>query len=239
MSQSESGFLSVVVPVLNEGAGLCTFIEQVLDLVGEENQVVVVDGGSQDGSFNQLNELSESKVNLVLVSSIKGRALQMNAGAKLAVGKNLLFLHADTHLSRTSLHQLKIFSKTSLLWGRFDVRFNNPAWPYKIISWFINQRSRLTAISTGDQAIFVRRSVFEQIKGYTQQPLMEDVDLTCRLKKLSKPFCIRAPVVTSARKWEKGGVIKTVWLMWKLRAAYARGVSPEVLVTQYYPDYYK
>jgi len=239
MPQSGTVFLSIIMPVLNEGAGLNAFIEQVLDLVGEGNQVIVVDGGSQDDSFNQLNDLSESKANLVLVSSIKGRALQMNAGAKVAVGENLLFLHADTYLPNTIIYQLEKFSETLFLWGRFDVRLNNSAWPYKIISWFINKRSRLTAISTGDQAIFVRRNVFEQIKGYKQQPLMEDIDLTHRLKKLSLPFCIPIPVVTSARKWEKGGVIQTIWLMWKLRAAYARGVSPEVLVMQYYPDYYK
>jgi len=226
--------LSVVVPVLNEGEGLVDFVQQLLEFVGEDNQVIIADGGSQDNNFAQLKVLENAKANLYLIRSSKGRALQMNAGAKLATGENLLFLHADTLLPESALKELESFSISPLQWGRFDVCLNNPAWPYKIISWFINHRSRLTSISTGDQAIFLRRDLFEQINGYTQQPLMEDVDLTCRLKKISLPFCIDKPVTTSARKWEKEGVIKTVWLMWKLRAAYARGVSPEILVKQYY-----
>ena len=158
----------------------------------------------------------------------------MNAGAKVAVGENLLFLHADTYLPNTSIYQLEKFSETLFLWGRFDVRLNNSAWPYKIISWFINKRSRLTAISTGDQAIFVRRNVFEQIKGYKQQPLMEDIDLSKRLKLISKPVCLKSRVLTSARKWEKDGLIKTVLLMWRLRLLYALGSNPDKLVKRYY-----
>ena len=234
MSQSGTVFLSIIMPVLNEGAGLNAFIEQVLDLVGEGNQVIVVDGGSQDDSFNQLNDLSESKANLVLVNSIKGRALQMNAGAKVAVGENLLFLHADTYLPNTSIYQLEKFSETLFLWGRFDVRLNNSAWPYKIISWFINKRSRLTAISTGDQAIFVRRNVFEQIKGYKQQPLMEDIELSRQLGAHSKPLCLRSKVITSPRKWQQEGLVRTVLLMWAIRLKYFLGVSAEQLVKDYY-----
>ena len=159
---------------------------------------------------------------------------EMNAGAKLAKADNLLFLHADTKLPAYTLLELQRFSASKLVWGRFNVQLNNPAWPYKIISWFINKRSKLTSIATGDQAIFIKRNVFESINGYVEQPLMEDVAISCELKKISAPYCSLSTVTTSARKWEREGIIKTVWLMWKLRAAYALGVCPNKLVKVYY-----
>lgn len=209
-------------------------MQQIFDTIGRENQVIVVDGGSDQTSIKQLRSLAEVEQGLSVMSAPKGRALQMNAGVKLARADNLLFLHADTVLPECAISELVRFSTSKRIWGRFDVRLGNSALPYKIISWFINKRSRLTSIATGDQAIFVRRDVFEKINGYVEQPLMEDIDLSLRLKKISRPFCIGKAVTTSARKWEQEGLIKTVWLMWKLRAAYARGVSPETLVKAYY-----
>ncbi|MFT5717407.1 MAG: rSAM/selenodomain-associated transferase 2 [Oleiphilaceae bacterium] len=227
-------FLSVIIPVYNEGDRLLTFIQHVLVQMGKENQVIVVDGGSDDGSIQQLKVQSQDLINLDVISVSKGRALQMNAGATLAKADNLLFLHADTVLPDSVLTQLFDFSTSTSEWGRFDVRLDNSALPYKIISWFINNRSKLTSIATGDQAIFVRRDTFEKINGYAEQLLMEDIDLSVRLKKKSKPYCINALVTTSARKWEREGVLNTIWLMWKLRVAYAFGVSPEKLEKIYY-----
>jgi len=234
MSTLSAPFISVIVPVYNEGDRLISFVHQIFDIVGHENEVIAVNGGSDDESINQLRSLAKLEENLSLISAPKGRALQMNAGAKLATAANLVFLHADTVLPECALTELTHFSTSKLTWGRFDVCFDNRAIPYKIISWFINNRSRLTSIATGDQAIFVRRDIFEKINGYVEQPLMEDIDLSSRLKNISRPFCISKAVTTSARKWEQEGLIKTVWLMWKLRAAYARGVSPEALVKVYY-----
>jgi rSAM/selenodomain-associated transferase 2 len=227
-------FLSVIVPVYNEGEYLLNFIPRVLAQIGPENQVIVVDGGSNDGSVYQLKAKFQSNNNLNVISAPKSRALQMNVGAKMSTAENLLFLHADTILPEGAMSELRLYSDSKFLWGRFDVQLNNTSLPYRIISWFINGRSRLTSIATGDQAIFIRRELFEKLNGYAEQPLMEDVELTGRLKKISKPYCIRTHVITSARKWEKEGVCKTVWLMWKLRASYAMGARPEELIKQYY-----
>jgi len=227
-------FLSVIVPVYNEGDRLLSFVKHIFERIGRENQVIVVDGGSDDQSIYQLKTYAKCEENLSVISAPKSRALQMNAGAKKAKTDNLLFLHADTLLPDLAISELLYFSTSKYIWGRFDVRLNNASLPYKIISWFINKRSRLTSIATGDQAIFIRRDIFEKINGYVEQPLMEDIDISVRLKRISPPYCIKTVVTTSARKWESEGVIKTVWLMWKLRASYARGVSPKKLVKEYY-----
>jgi len=229
-------FLSVIIPTYNEGEGLISFVQQLFELIGHENQIIVVDAVSDDQSTNQLRSLAKVEQSLTVISAPKSRALQMNAGAKLARADYLLFLHADTLLPESAITELVRFSVSKYAWGRFDVRLDNNALQYKIISWFINKRSRLTSIATGDQGIFVRREIFEKNNGYAEQPLMEDIDLSSRLKTISQPFCISKVVTTSARKWEQEGLLKTVWLMWKLRAAYARGASPEALVKIYYKD---
>ena len=136
-------------------------------------------------------------------------------------------------LPPTALAEVRSFSGEEP-WGRFDVALDNRALPYRVISWFINWRSALTSIATGDQAIFVDKSLFEKIDGYADQPLMEDVELSKQLKQSTQAIRLRTPVVTSARKWETEGIIRTVWLMWVLRAKYARGVSPSELHAKYY-----
>jgi len=234
MSTVHAPFLSVIIPVYNEGDRLLSVVDHIFERIGCENQVIVVDGGSDDNSLHPLNAYAKTVENLSVITAPKSRALQMNAGAKLAKTSILLFLHADTLLPESAYPELMYFSTSKYIWGRFDVRLNNNALPYKIISWFINKRSRLTSIATGDQAIFIRRVMFERINGFVKQPLMEDIDLSTRLKKTSQPYCSKAVVTTSARKWEREGVIKTVWLMWKLRAAYALGAKPEELVKTYY-----
>lgn len=226
--------LSVVVPVLNEGDRLRAFVDALRSVLSASDEVIVVDGGSTDSSLDVLTHLqSEGKITHLL-NAPKGRARQMNAGARAATGAVLLFLHADTRLPLSAKTDLHEFATSSAGWGRFNIKLASPGWPYKMIAWFINQRSRLTGIATGDQAIFVQRTLFEAMSGYADQPLMEDIDLSARLKKAASPLCLRSTVLCSARKWQQHGIIQTIWLMWRLRAAYALGVSPEALVRQYY-----
>ena len=227
--------LSVIVPVLNEGDGLARFLSALQPIKSAGNEIIIVDGGSEDASVALLEGYLRQGLISSLIRSAKGRARQMNEGAKTAQGELLLFLHADTRLPQSALASLRIFTDQGGLWGRFDVQLDNAHWSFRMISWFINQRSRLTGIATGDQGIFVRRDIFEQLGGYPEQPLMEDIELSCRLKKQGRPFCITDPVLTSARKWQQHGTLRTIWLMWRLRASYALGVAPEILVKQYYP----
>lgn len=205
--------------------------------VGEHNasvEVILVDGGSQDASIERAKNFRTRYLDRVSVlMSERGRARQMNAGAEAARGAIIVFLHIDTRLPKRAFMALDALPAEAH-WGRFDVRLNNSALAYRVISWFINQRSRLTGIATGDQAIFVRKDIFEQIGAYPDQTLMEDVELSRRLKRVQKPVCIRQTVSTSARKWEQGGIVRTVWLMWKLRARYFLGAAPEELHRQYY-----
>jgi len=228
--------ISVIIPILNEGEGLANFLQKLSLFTGSDIELIFVDGGSQDDSLKQLEQFKKANTNVQISFSSKGRAVQMNRGAALAKGELLLFLHADSYLPLTAQNDLGLFYKSGHQWGRFDVKLNNSQWPFKIISWFINQRSRLTGISTGDQGIFVRRKIFDLLGGFPEQPLMEDVQLCIQLKIIGKPYRIKNALLSSARKWEQEGIVSTVWLMWKLRAAYARGVSPEILVKQYYPS---
>lgn len=219
--------LSIIVPVYNEADQLEKLIRR-LRLFGDGlvKDVIVVDGGSTDGTPEKLAQ------EFFVIKSNKGRANQMNAGAKVASGTWLLFLHADTEL--TSGHISTAISEGALYkWGRFDVKLSGKKWTYRIIEWFINKRSRLTSVATGDQCIFVRRSVFEDVGGFDDMPLMEDVAISKKLRKLSKPACIEKTVTTSSRRWDEKGTIKTVWLMWKLRFYYWCGVRPDRLAKMY------
>jgi rSAM/selenodomain-associated transferase 2 len=193
--------------------------------------VVVVDCGSTD----QTVELARPLCDKVVVSE-KGRALQMNAGAAAAKGDLLLFLHADTRLPANSLEHLASFVHSSRPWGRFDVRLSGERPLFRVIAWFMNQRSRLTGICTGDQAMFVRRDAFEALGGFQPMPLMEDVEFSRRLCLVSRPFCINEPVVTDSRRWQKHGAWRTIFLMWQLRWRYWRGESPESLAQIYRSD---
>jgi len=216
--------LSVIVPVWMEAAGiektLCEL--QPIRLAGHE--VIVVDGGSADNT----TELARPLCDHLLISA-PGRALQMNAGAALAGGNLLLFLHADTCLPADALARLADAFHQGWVWGRFDVRLSGRHFMLAVVAWFMNRRSRLTGVCTGDQAIFVRRDVFEALGGYRPIPLMEDVELSKRLRLLAAACCIKSPVVTDSRRWEQGGVWRTIILMWHLRWRYWRGDAPDAL----------
>ena len=192
-------------------------------------EIIVVDGGSRDATLTVARPL----VDRVLVAA-RGRAAQMNAGAAVAVGDVLLFLHADTHLPTGWATVVRgALADPAVLSGRFDVRLDATGLLYRAIGRLISWRSRLTRVASGDQALFVRRAVFERLGGYPPFPLMEDLALSRALKRAGRVACLRETVVTSARRWRHRGVLRTVLLMWGLRLAYYAGVPPERLARRY------
>jgi rSAM/selenodomain-associated transferase 2 len=219
--------LSVIIPALDEADALprTVAVARVPGVV----EVIVVDGGSRDGTVAIARALADR----VLVSPC-GRATQMNAGAAAARGDVLLFLHADTRLPADHpalvMHAL---ADPTVVGGHFDLRLDAPGAVYRIIERAISLRARLTGVATGDQAIFVRRAVFERLGGYPPLPLMEDIALSRTLKRAGRTVALREPVVTSARRWQRGGVARTVVLMWALRLAYYAGISPTRLARVY------
>ena len=223
--------LSIVVPALNEVDSIQEVLENLLASMSADDELILVDGGSIDGTLLEARRVKDSR--LKIISSERGRARQMNAGARESSGSLLLFHHADSTLPAGFRGYLDSVS-SNLGWGRFDVSLDARGAAYRVIEWFINWRSRLSAIATGDQSIFVSRSLFEAVGGFPDQPLMEDIELSTRLKRLSKPHYVKARVMTSARKWRKEGIVRTVLLMWSIRAKYALGADPEELVRKYY-----
>jgi rSAM/selenodomain-associated transferase 2 len=182
--------------------------------------VIVVDGGSEDGTA----QLAAGLCDRLLVAS-RGRAAQMNAGARQAKGDVLLFLHADTRLPSDADELVR-----GSLWGRFDVRIEGRHPMLRVVAWSMNLRSRLTGIATGDQAIFVRREAFP---GFPEIPLMEDVAFSKAMRRRGPPACLRSKVTTSGRRWQARGVLRTILLMWRLRLLYALGADPAVLADRY------
>ncbi|WP_029525273.1 TIGR04283 family arsenosugar biosynthesis glycosyltransferase [Polaromonas glacialis] len=221
--------LSVVMPALNEAAGMATALQALAPLAARGAQVLVADGGSRDDTA-ALAQAGGAQV----VHAPRGRALQMNAGAHQASGDLLLFLHADTRLPLDADRLIaQALADGPQVWGRFDVHIEGRSWMLRVIAAFMNRRSRWTGIATGDQALFMTRVAFDAVGGFPAQPLMEDIEMSKRLLKLSRPACLRARVVTSGRRWETRGVWRTVLLMWRLRLAYWRGAAPERLAALY------
>ncbi|WP_085315345.1 TIGR04283 family arsenosugar biosynthesis glycosyltransferase [Derxia lacustris] len=221
--------LSIVVPVLDEATALPGLLAQLRDFAARGCELVVVDGGSRDGSV-----AIARAAGVTVVEAASGRAAQMNAGVRVARGRTLLFLHADTRLpADADALVLAALADGRHEWGRFDVRIEGRPALLPVVAALMNRRSRLTGIATGDQAMFMRRSVFMALGGFPDQPLMEDVELSRRLRRRSAPACLRARVITSGRRWEARGPWRTVFLMWRLRLAYWLGVSPERLARAY------
>ncbi len=220
-------YLAIIVPVLNEADALPELKAQLDAFYKRGVEIIIVDGGSTD-----------STADLVLMSSFrlivseKGRARQMNAGARATNADKLLFLHADTQLPKTS-DTLLTDALLNHHWGRFDVKIKGQHTLLPMIALMMNWRSRLTGIATGDQAIFMRRSAFEHIGGFPEQDLMEDIEMSQCLNRLGKPACLRDKVITSGRRWEQYGLWRTVFLMWRLRLAYWMGTNPDVLAERY------
>ena len=232
LSRLEAGLivqLSIIVPMLNEATQLPELFAHLLPLQRAGCEIIFADGGSTDNSAS-LVELA----GFTVMESVRGRAAQMNAGAAQASGEVLLFLHADTRLPDCAPHCIDAAIVSSGAdWGRFDVRIEGSPLMLRVIGALMNLRSRLTGIATGDQAMFVRRRVFEQLGGFPLQPLMEDVEMSRRLLAYSRPVCLAQGVTTSGRRWEVHGVWRTVWLMWRLRFAYWRGVDAAELARLY------
>lgn len=220
--------LSIVVPALDEAAGIGMALARLQPLRRRGCEVVVVDGGSRDATVALATPASDR-----VVVSPPGRAAQMNAGARVARGDVLLFLHADTELPDDADRRVLEALDAGPGWGRFDVRIAGRPAMLRVIAAMMNLRSRLTAVATGDQAMFCRRAVFEAVGGFPSQPLMEDVEISKRLRRLGPPACLRARVTTSGRRWERHGVVRTVLLMWRLRLAYFLGVDPARLARIY------
>jgi rSAM/selenodomain-associated transferase 2 len=221
--------LSIIVPVLNEGESIAHALDALADLRALGVEVIVVDGGSRDATVPRARARADR-----VISAPRGRALQMNAGAEKACGDVLLFLHADTRLPGDADHiVLDGIARSGRAWGRFDVKIDGDSPLLVAVAWLMNIRSRLTGIATGDQAIFVRRDAFHSVGGFPAIPLMEDIGLSKRLKRASRPLCLRACAVTSGRRWDKNGVASTVLLMWRLRLAYFFGADPKALARQY------
>jgi rSAM/selenodomain-associated transferase 2 len=220
--------ISVIIPTLNEEAVLAETLARTSALqVGE---LIVVDGGSTDHSVPTAQAYCANTPNVHLITAPRGRARQMNEGAKASRGDVLLFLHADTRLPERARQLIdSAFADPTVVGGRFDVRFDSSSTWSRIISAFMNHRSRLTGIVTGDHALFVRRQVFEHLGGFAEIPLMEDIDFSRRLKRTGRIAALRHTVTTSFRRWETQGPLKTILLMWTLRFLYWAGVSPHRL----------
>lgn len=223
--------ISIIIPCLNEAAGIAEALQALAPLRARGAQVIVVDGGSSDDTMALAQPLADQ-----VISAPRGRALQMNAGAAVARGEVLLFLHADCrlppHADELIIDGLTRAHKT---WGRFDVALTGEHAMLGVIAALMNVRSRLTGVSTGDQGLFVTRSLFEAAGKFPPIPLMEDVAFTKTLKRYGAPLNLRHRMTVSGRRWQKHGVAGTILLMWRLRWQYWRGADPRELAQHYAP----
>lgn len=219
--------LSIVMPVVNEATDIEAALQALAPYRARGVEVIVVDGGSSDGTADLARPLADQ----VMIAP-RGRAMQMNAGAAITHGEVLLFLHADTWLPADSdCAILDGLTHSGRTWGRFDVRFDGGG--LELVAFMMNTRSRLSGIATGDQAMFTTRAAFEAAGGFPPISLMEDVALSARLKRVSRPLCLSERVTTSARRWQRHGVLRTILLMWKLRLAFYFGADPVRLARAY------
>jgi rSAM/selenodomain-associated transferase 2 len=225
----EMTWISIIVPVLNEAQGISESLAALAPLRARGHEVIVVDGGSSDKTPDLARRAADR-----VVSAPRGRASQMNAGAALARGEVLVFLHADTRLPEgAGARILQGLAASGRAWGRFDVRIEGASVFLPVIAFFMNLRSRATGIATGDQAIFVRRDAFERAGRFPSLELMEDIVLSRSLKRVSRPLCVTDKAVTSGRRWERHGVLRTVFLMAWLRLAFFLGAAPASLARFY------
>lgn len=233
--------ISIIIPLLNEADNVANLITSLSQILFDEEskpisnksdiEIIMVDGGSRDTTVSLLKKFTSGQI----ILSEACRAKQMNEGAKRATGDVLIFLHADTLLPRKVIALLQNnFWESNKAWGRFDVRINGKHGMFWVIAYMMNVRSKLSGICTGDQTIFVRKKVFESLSGYAPVPLMEDIEISQRLKKISAPYCIKEKVITSSRRWEHHGIIRTIVTMWQLRLLYFMGISPKRLHQKYY-----
>ncbi len=222
--------LSIIIPILNEAHRIPKLLERLTPLVRNNCEIILVDGGSEDNSADIVE-----RAGFTVERAACGRARQMNAGAARATGTVLLFLHADTQLPDKVdlLVKQALSNNPSSCWGRFDICITGRPIMLRVVGYMMNLRSRLTSIATGDQAMFVTQTAFTEAGCFPDQPLMEDVELSKRLRTISHPACIASCVVTSGRRWEIHGVWQTIFLMWRLRWDYWRGIPASQLAKTY------
>lgn len=220
--------ISIVIPCLNESAVIVGALVALQPLRAAGQEVIVVDAGD-DGTAERAAPLADR-----VIRAPRGRAVQMNRGAAVARGDLLLFLHADTLLpERAASLVTEGMKRSGRRWGRFDVRLSGRHPLLRVVERAMSLRSRFTGIATGDQAVFVERALFERIGGYPEIALMEDIALSKRLKREGRPLCLNARVITSSRRWERDGVLRTILLMWWLRLRYFAGADPVDLARAY------
>jgi rSAM/selenodomain-associated transferase 2 len=221
--------MTVVMPTLNEAPHIVANLQALRTARQRGVEVITADGGSTDRTEVLARPWADA-----VITSPRGRARQMNQGAARARGDTLLFLHADTRLPSDAFDAIDAALRDPRVsWGRFDVLIAGEAPMLKVVAAMMNLRSRATGIATGDQALFVRREVFQRIGGFPEQPLMEDIEISKRLRKLGRPACLRQRVTTSGRRWERNGVWRTIVLMWCLRGLYWIGMPAERLARMY------
>jgi rSAM/selenodomain-associated transferase 2 len=221
--------LSIVIPALNEAAYIAANLAPLHPLRARGIEIIVADGGSRDDTVI----LATSHADRVIRAPC-GRAAQMNAGAAVARGQLLLFLHADCMLPKDAAALIiDGLTGSGKCWGRFNVRLDGRHPLLSMVAFMMNWRSRISGIATGDQGVFVTHECFDAVGGFSEIPLMEDIDLSRRLKARSTPLCLRATITSSSRRWEQHGVLRTIFLMWYLRFAYWLGASPDKLVKLY------
>ncbi|MHB8472753.1 MAG: TIGR04283 family arsenosugar biosynthesis glycosyltransferase [Gammaproteobacteria bacterium] len=222
--------LSIIIPTLNEAALIAGVLRAVHALRRDDDEVIVVDGGSGDGTA----ALVAAYADVLLLQAERGRAAQMNAGARLARGEVLWFLHADTLPPPGAADALiAALADSGREWGHFDVQLSDARGLLRAVAPLMNLRARITGIATGDQGLFMRRALFAAVGGFPAIELMEDVALSRLLKRRGPPGCVAATLLTSSRRWETRGVLRTILLMWSLRLAYALGVAPGRLARWY------
>lgn len=222
--------LSIIIPILNEGEQALACVKGLAPLRGAGHELILVDGGSDQLAAEQLLPW----VDRLLISE-PGRARQMNQGAQVAQAQVFWFLHADTQVAADAVAAILGAQSAGPAWGRFDIRLDDNSPLLSLVAHMMNLRSRWSGIATGDQGIFISRELFVQIGGFPDQALMEDIEISKRLKRLRRPVCLRPRLLTSSRRWHQQGIFRTIVLMWGLRLAYWLGVSPQRLAAYYRP----
>lgn len=230
---TEQPWLSIIIPALNEQDRIGVLLDAMQAWRSQSVELIVVDGGSHD----QTVAIAGRRADQCIVAD-PGRANQQNAGAALAAGELLWFVHADARLQGDEWRILQSLYRSSSapFWGRFDVRMNSTDRRLELIATMMNLRSRITGMATGDQGIFICKDLFALIGGFPLQPLMEDIEISRRLRRISAPVCLRSTIMVDSRRWQKQGIWRTMLQMWWLRLRYFLGADPVVLHREYYRD---